>query len=42
MKVIQGSGTYYKFKLTDSNGKNAIVKIDQVHPENDWSTEEWK
>ena len=42
MKVIKGSGTYYKFKLKDQNNKNAVVKIDKVHGENDWSTEEWK
>lgn len=42
MKVIQGSGTYYKFRLRDSNDKNAVVKIDKVHSESDWSTESWK
>ena len=42
MKVITGSGTYYKFLIKDGNNKQAYVKIDEVHPQVEWSTEEWK
>lgn len=42
MKVIPDSGTYYKYLLKDANGKRVTVKIDDVHPQREWSTEEWK
>lgn len=32
MKVIAGSGTYYKFVIRDCKGKEVRVKIDEVHP----------
>lgn len=42
MKVIPDSGTYYKFLIKDAKDKQAYFKIDEVHPQANWNTEEWK